>query len=130
MLNTIRTLIAGSNARAEEYLRDVHAIPLIEQKIRETERSLRAAKITLASLIQRHRSETRMIETLDKKIADMTARAEDALKADRDDLALEAANAIAQMENERVARPLWIVWIRNCPACDVPSQPHSVALLT
>lgn len=104
MLNTLKTLVLGANAAAEEDLRNRAAIPLIEQKIRETEASLRAAKVTLASLIQRQRSEARMLETLDGKISDMTQRAEDALNAEREDLAREAASAIAQMENERSLR--------------------------
>lgn len=104
MFSTIKTLILGANASAEENLRDTYAIPLIEQKIRETEANLRAAKVTLASLIQRERSEARMLATLDDKIADMTTRAQEALDAGRDTLAAEAANAIAQMENERAMR--------------------------
>ncbi|KMW57060.1 phage shock protein A, PspA [Candidatus Rhodobacter oscarellae] len=104
MLGTIRTLILGANAAAEEHVRDLHAIPLIDQKIRETEANLRAAKITLASLIQRHRSEQKLAAALDGKIADLTARAQEALAEDREDLAQDAAQAIAQMENEQAMR--------------------------
>lgn len=104
MLGTIRTLVLGANAAAEERIRDIHAIPLIEQKIRETEAGMRAAKITLATLIQRHRSEQKLATKLDEKIADMTARAQDALARDSEDLARQAAEAIAQMENERMMR--------------------------
>ena len=104
MLKTIMTLVAGSHAQADETLRDIHALPLIDQKIRETEANLRAAKITLASLIQRHRSEIRLAKSLDSKIADMTTRAKDALKADNSAMATEAANAIATMENARTQR--------------------------
>ena len=100
MFKTLSTLIAGVNARSEDRVRDAFAIELIDQKIREAEGSLKAAKATLASLIQRQRSEERQRDGLQSRIADMTARAEDALKADRDDLATEAAQAIAQMENE------------------------------
>lgn len=104
MFNTLKTLILGANARAEETLRDTYAIELIDQKIREADEGLRAAKGTLASLIQRQRSEERLLATLDQRIGDMTRRATEALENGRDDLATQAADALAQMENERVLR--------------------------
>jgi phage shock protein A len=104
MFGTLRTLFAGANARAEDQLRDTYAIELIDQKIREAEDGLRAAKGTLASLIQRQRSEERLLATLEARIGDMTRRAAEALGADREDLALQAAEALAQMENERHLR--------------------------
>ncbi len=104
MFGTLRTLILGANARAEDSLRDTYAIELINQKIREADEGLRAAKGTLASLIQRQRGEERMLATLDQRIADMTRRATEALTQGRDDLATQAADALAQMENERALR--------------------------
>ena len=90
MLRTLTTLFDGANARAEDRLRDHFCIELIDQKIREAEASLKAAKFSLASLIQRERSESRHV----------TGRATQALSEGREDLAQEAASAIAQMENE------------------------------
>lgn len=104
MLSTLRTLIAGADARAEERLRDVYAIELIDQKIRETEGQLRAAKSTLASLIQRTRSEQKLRDLLQTRITTLTLRAQEALDSGREDMAGEAANAIAEMENEVALR--------------------------
>ncbi len=104
MFGTFKTLIMGANARAEENLRDQFSIELIDQKIREAQASLKAAKLTLASLMQRQRSEDRQIETLGGRISDLTGRAKEALKDDRADLAQEAARAIAEMENELTVR--------------------------
>ncbi|SLN45391.1 PspA/IM30 family protein [Pseudooctadecabacter jejudonensis] len=104
MFKTLSTLIAGANARSEDRVRDAFAIELIDQKIREAETSLKAAKATLASLIQRQRSENRQRDALKSRIFDMTDRATDALSKERDDLAAEAAQAIAQMENELTIR--------------------------
>lgn len=104
MFGTLKTLITGASARAEDQVRDRYAIELIDQKIREAEATLVAAKTTLASLIQRQRNETRLIEALDTRLADLTSRATDALKAGREDLARQAAEAIAGMENERAVR--------------------------
>ncbi len=104
MFGTLKTLLTGANARAEENLRDQYAIELIEQKIRETETNLKAAKSTLASMIQRQRSEQRQVEGLDTRIQEMTSRARQALNADNEALAAEAAQAIATMENELTLR--------------------------
>lgn len=104
MFRTLATLINGQNARAEDRVRDAFAIELIDQKIRESENSLRAAKATLASLIQRQRSESRQHAALKTRIGDLTKRAKEALENDRDDMATEAARAIANMENELVVR--------------------------
>ncbi|AKS47019.1 phage shock protein A (PspA) family protein [Octadecabacter temperatus] len=104
MFKTLSTLIAGVNARSEDRVRDAFAIELIDQKIREAETSLKAAKATLASLIQRQRSEERQRDALKNRIKDMMTRAQDAMDQGRDDLAGEAAQAVAQMENELTIR--------------------------
>lgn len=104
MFSTLKTLVEGANARAEDRLKDAYAVDLIEQRIREAESNLSAAKLTLAAIIQRKRSEERLMAALDGRLADLTARATEALKAGRDDLAENAAKAIADMENERHVR--------------------------
>ena len=104
MFNTLSTLIKGSKARSNDRMRDHFAIDLIDQKIREADGSLKAAKATLASLILRHRNESKQIEVLDKRIIDLTSRAKAALEDGREDMASEAAIAIAQMENEGTLR--------------------------
>lgn len=104
MFKTLSTLIAGANARGEDRVRDAFAIELIDQKIRDADSSLKAAKSTLASLIQRQRAEEAQRNTLQRRLSDLTDRAKSALDEDRDDLALQAAEAIAQMENELAVR--------------------------
>lgn len=104
MFKTLSTLIVGANARSEDRVRDAFAIELIDQKIREADSSLRAAKSTLASLIQRQRAEDAQRSALQNRIADLTKRAKSALDEDREDLATQAAEAIAQMENELAVR--------------------------
>ena len=104
MLSTLRTLFDGANARAEDRLKDTYAVELIEQRIREAEINLSSAKVTLASLIQRKRSEQRMADTLDTRLAALTIRVTEALDEKREELAQEGAEAIAQMENERTVR--------------------------
>jgi len=104
MIRTLAALIGGAQARAEDRVRDAFALELIDQSIRQAETSLRAAKATLASLIQRERSEDRHIQALASRHADLTQRTREALAAGRDDLAMPAAEAIAAMENELALR--------------------------
>ena len=104
MLNVLKTLFLGASARAEEQLTDHFAIDLIEQKIRESEGALSLAKSTLAALIIRQRNEQQTLNRLDSQIADLEQRASQALAAGREDLAVDAATAIADLENERTVR--------------------------
>lgn len=104
MFGTFKTLLTGASARADEAARDIYAIELIDQKIREADAGLKSAKYALASLIQRERAENRQVSGLEKRIADLMAQAGDALHGGREDLASEAAQAVAQLENELTLR--------------------------
>lgn len=104
MFTTIKTLFVGANARAEEHVRDVFAIELIDQKIRETEAQLKAAKNTLATLVQRQRSEKTMLTGLKQRTDTLMERAMAAMEAGREDMAQDAAAVIAQLENEATLR--------------------------
>ena len=104
MFATLKTLFAGAQARADEQITDHFALELIDQKIRESENALKAAKATLASLIQRQRSEERQVAALQSHITSMTQRATEALEAEDELMATEAAGAIAQMETELAMR--------------------------
>ena len=104
MFTTLKTLITGANARAEEQVRKVYSIELIEQKIREGTQGLKGAKNTLVAIRQHQRVEERQIAVLDSRIDDLTERARAALKAGQEALAEEAAEAIARLENERDMR--------------------------
>lgn len=104
MLATMKTLFLGANARAEENVRDQYAIELIEQKLREAQGQLKAAKLGLAHLIQRERGEARQVEALETRVAEMLTRAQEAMEAGREDMATQAATAIADMENDLARR--------------------------
>lgn len=104
MLSTLKTLMVGQARRTEEHLQDHYAIELIAQKIREADDGLKAAKMTLASLIQRQRSEARQVDALKSRIAGLTDSAKQAVDNDKMSLAQEAATAIATMENELTLR--------------------------
>ena len=92
MFNVLRTLFAGASARAEEQLVDTFAIDLIEQKIREADAGLAAAKNTLAALIVRQRNEQQTFDRLVAQITDLEARVRQALASGREDLATDGAS--------------------------------------
>lgn len=104
MFRTLKTLLEGANARTEERVREVYSIELIDQKIREANQGLKSAKLSLAALTQRARSEARTIDNLTGRINDLETRARAALDAKQAALSEEAAQAIASLENERAMR--------------------------
>ena len=104
MIEILKTLWIGETRRGEERLRSLHAVELIDQKVREAETALSASKCTLASLIQRERTERRMLEGLNARIARFEGAARQALEAGDEALARDSAAAIAEMRNERSVR--------------------------
>lgn len=103
-MNLFGTLLKGFGAKAEAKVRDQYAIELIEQKIRDAESGLAGAKQTLASLILRKRSEEKTLKNLKARIIDLEKRAGAALADGKEALALDAAEAIADIENEATVR--------------------------
>ena len=104
MFKTLTTIWLGRAGRAEAKLESDNAALIIEQKLREAEAGHEAAKRGLAQLLTKAKSETRALETLDARIADMTERTRGALEAGRDELARDAAAMVADLENERTVR--------------------------
>lgn len=104
MITTFRTILFGASTRGETQIRDAFSIELIDRKVQEVETSLKAAKSTLASLIQRQRSERKLVDALNGRIATLTGRVTQALDAGQDALAAEGADALAIMENEMAVR--------------------------
>jgi phage shock protein A len=104
MLELLTTLIKGSNAKAVEAATDIFAIDLITQKIREAEAGVNHAKEALASLILRERAEQKALDLLRNRKTSMEARVRQALAAGSEALALDGANALAEMENEEAVR--------------------------
>lgn len=104
MFSTLMTIVRGETSRTREKLEDRHASVILEQKIREAETSHAQAKRALASLILKARNEERQINALTSRRDDLESRIEKALKAGLDDLAREAAQHLARMENEQSVR--------------------------
>ena len=104
MFELFSTLVKGANAKATEAVTDAFAIDLITQKIREAEAGVSGAKQALATLILRQRAEQKALDLLATRKTTLEDRVRQALAADNNDLALEGAGAIAEMENEALIR--------------------------
>lgn len=104
MFSTLVTIFRGRAERTREQLEVAEAATIIEQKIRDAERGHDRAKQSLAGLILRERHEDKTLSGLASRIGDLEDRARQALAAGMDDLAAEAADAIADLQNEREAR--------------------------
>ncbi|GJE15856.1 PspA/IM30 family protein [Methylobacterium marchantiae] len=103
MLNLFRLLARGAAAKAEEELIDRNALLILDQQIRETRTSLERSRLALAAAIAGDKAEERRLAAVETRAADLEERALAALAAGREDLAVEAADAIAELEAERDA---------------------------
>ncbi|MCJ2006535.1 PspA/IM30 family protein [Methylobacterium sp. E-041] len=103
MLKLLNLLARGKVARATEDLHDRNALLILDQQIRETRAALERSRRALAVAIAGDQAEARRGAEIDARAADLEGRAVAALAAGRDDLAAEAADAIAELEAERRA---------------------------
>jgi len=103
MLKTIVTLMRGAASRAEEEVTDRSALLILDQQIRDSASGIERAKRALAVAIAQDEAEGKRLETALSRISDLEERAVAALSAGRDELAGDAAEAIAVMEADRDA---------------------------
>jgi phage shock protein A len=101
MFKTIVTLVRGAAFRAEEEMTDRSALLILDQQIRDSAAGIERAKRALAVAIAQDEAEGKRLETTLTRIADLEERALAALNGSREDLAGEAAEAIAVMEADR-----------------------------
>jgi len=103
MFKTVLTLFRGSVAAAEEELQDRTALVILDQQMRDAAAAVDRSKRTLALAIAGDQQEGRRLDATNARIADLEVRASAALEGGREDLAREAAQAIANLEAERDA---------------------------
>ncbi len=103
MFKLFVTLFRARAHQAEETFADANALVLLDQQIRDCAAALAEAKKATALAHAQHQAEKRRLETLDAQIADLESRAGAALKQGRDDLALETAGLLADLEADRDA---------------------------
>jgi len=103
MFKTVITLIRGGAAVAAEVLVGRTALLILHQLLRAAAAALDRAKRTLALAIAGNQQEGRRLEATEARIADLEVRATAALEGGREDLARQAAEAIAGLEADRDA---------------------------
>jgi phage shock protein A len=103
MLKTFLTLLRGATAAAEEEFADRSALLILDQQIRDAAGAIDRAKRALAIAVAQDEAEGKRLDLTLGRIADLEDRAAGALAGGRDDLAVEAAEAIAVLEADRDA---------------------------
>jgi len=103
MLKQFLTLMRGRGNDAAERIADANALTILRQQIRDCADATATARRAVAVAIAQNDAELRRCRLLGERIADLEDRAVAALGQGKDDLAGEAAEAIAVMESERNA---------------------------
>ncbi|MDL2403826.1 PspA/IM30 family protein [Rhizobium mayense] len=103
MFNSILTLIRGRAHDAEQAFFDRNAVPLLAQQIRDAAGAIQSARRAVAIAVAQNEQEKSQHAAIIARIADLETRAIAALQKGNDELAREAAEAIAQLEAERDA---------------------------
>jgi phage shock protein A len=103
MLKTLVTLVRGRVVAIGEEVADQNALAILDQQMRDAAGALDRAKKALAVAIAQESQELQRLDATRARIEDLETRAVAAIAAGRDDLAAEAAEAIATLEAERDA---------------------------
>lgn len=101
MFNTIITLVRGRSHDAAQALEDANALSILRQQLRDAAGGVEAARRSVAVVMAYAERERKSLPRIKTQIADLEGRALAALAQGREDLATEAAAAIAQLEAER-----------------------------
>jgi len=103
MFKTLITLVRGRAIAFGEEVTDQNALLILDQQMRDSSGALDRARKALAVAIAQDNQEGQRLDATRARIKDLETRAVAALEAGRDDLATEAAEAIATIETERDA---------------------------
>jgi phage shock protein A len=103
MFKVLHTLVRGAAAAAEEEVRDRHALAILDQQVRDAASGIEAARRAFGLAAAQDAAEQSRLGAVLARLADLEARAVAALGGGREDLATEAADAIADLEAERDA---------------------------
>jgi phage shock protein A len=101
MFNTVVTLIRGHSHDAAQSLADANALSILRQQLRDAASGVEAARRAVAVVMAYAERERKALPRINAQLTDLEARAIAALGQGREDLAGEAASAIAQLELER-----------------------------
>jgi phage shock protein A len=126
MLKFLLTLTRGAVAAAEEEAVDRHALLILDQQMRDATAAVERSRRALGVAIAQDQAEAKRSEDTLARISDLETRAVAALNGGREDLATEAAEAIAGLEAERDA----IRSARATFAAEIANLKHAVSRAT
>ena len=95
--------LSGQRGCRGEELEDRSALLILDQQMRDAAAAVERSKRSLALAIAGDQQEGRRLDATNARIADLEVRATAALDGGREDLAREAAQAIANLEADRDA---------------------------
>lgn len=101
MFKVLVTLMRGRNADATEAFTDANALPILRQQLRDCASGVDTARRSVAMVMAYAERERKSAALIAAQLADLETRALSALTIGREDLATEAAGAIAHLEAER-----------------------------
>jgi phage shock protein A len=103
MFKTLLTIVRSRAFAAGEAVADQNALLILDQQMRDAGAAIDRAKKALAVAIAQQNREGQRLDAARAQIADLETRAVAALEGEREDLATEAADTIANLEAERNA---------------------------
>jgi phage shock protein A len=103
MFKQMATLFRGKASQAAAQIAERNAMVILDQQIRDAGAAIRQAQRALALAIAEDRQEAARLDAIATRIAGLEDRARAALAAGRDDLALLAAETIAELEMDQAA---------------------------
>jgi phage shock protein A len=101
MFKQIITLCRGQAHEAVEGVAERHALTILDQQIRDAGGGIAQARRALALAMAEDSQEAARLEALATRVAGLEARAVAALRGGREELAADAAVAIAELETDR-----------------------------
>jgi len=103
MFKQMATLFRGKANQAAAEMAERNAMVILDQQIRDAGAAIRQAQRALALAIAEDRQESARLQALATRIAGLEDRARAALAGGRDDLALLAAETIAELETDQAS---------------------------
>lgn len=101
MFKQLITLARGRAADGSQAVLDANALSILRQQMREAAHGVEKSRKAVAVVMAYAEREKSTLNQVEARIKDLEIRVVDALKKDREDLATEAAETIAQLEAER-----------------------------
>ena len=94
------TALRGGASEVGEAIVDQQALRILDQEIRDADSALANAKRELVTIMAKHKLSADRVSEHNAKIKDLESKAMAAIQANREDLALEVAEAISTLTNE------------------------------